>query len=60
MSFKRYRIRFIDSYNFVLQPLKKLSKTYDIDTLKGHFPHHFNKPENQNYIGKIRDKSFWF
>ena len=40
MSFKRYRIRFIDSYNFVLQPLKKLSKTYDIDTLKGHVPHH--------------------
>ena len=59
MSFKRYRIRFIDSYNFVLQPLKKLSKTYDIDTLKGHFPHHFNKPKNQNYIGKIPDESYF-
>jgi hypothetical protein len=33
--------------------LKNLSQTYDIDTIKGHFPHHFNKPENQNYIGKI-------
>jgi len=28
-----------------------LSKTYNIDTLKGFFPHHFNTPENQNYIG---------
>jgi len=56
MSFKRFSIRFIDSYHFVLQPLKKLSKTYDIDTLKGHFPHHFNRPENQNYIGKIPDE----
>ncbi len=39
-----------------LQPLKKLSSTYNIDTLKGYFPHHFNKPENQNYIGKIPDE----
>ena len=28
-----------------------MSETYNIDTLKGYFPHHFNKPENQNYIG---------
>jgi hypothetical protein len=38
---------------FVLEPLKALSNTYNIDTLKGHFPHHFNKPENQDYIGTI-------
>ena len=57
MSFKRFRIRFIDSYHFLLQPLKNLSATYDIDTIKGHFPHHFNKIENQNYVGKIPDES---
>jgi hypothetical protein len=36
--------------------LKKLSSTYNIDTLKGYFPHHFNKPENQTYIGKIPEE----
>ena len=56
MSFKNYHIRFIDSLHFFLQPLKKLSSTYNIDTLKGYFPHHFNKPENQNYVGKIPDE----
>ena len=53
MSFKRYGLRFIDSIHFFLDPLKKLSKTYGIDTLKGHFPHKFNRPENPNYIAKI-------
>ena len=57
MSFKRFRIRFIDSYHFLLQPLKNLSATYDIDTIKGHFRHKFNKIENQNYVGKIPDES---
>jgi hypothetical protein len=33
--------------------LKDLPKTYNIDTLKGYFPHDFNTPENQNYEGKI-------
>ena len=60
MSFKNYHISFIDSLHSFLQPLKKLSSTYNIDTLKGyfphHFPHHFNKPENQNYVGKIPDE----
>jgi hypothetical protein len=36
-----------------LQPLKDLPKTYNIDTIKGYFPHHFNTPENQDYEGKI-------
>jgi hypothetical protein len=53
MNFNRFSIRFIDSYNFIQAPLKSLSKTYDIDTLKGYFPHHFNRPENQKYQGVI-------
>ena len=56
---KKYNIRFIDSYHFFLQPLKNLSKTYDIDTIKGYFPHHFNKPENQNYIGNIPSEDMY-
>ncbi len=27
--------------------------------MKGHFPHHFNRPENQNYIGKIPDEKLF-
>jgi hypothetical protein len=53
MRFEKFNIRFIDSLHFFLQPLKALSETYNIDTLKGFFPHHFNTPENQNYIGEI-------
>ena len=53
MAFKKFNLRFVDSCNFFLEPLRRLSKTYNIDTLKGHFPHHFNKPENQDYIGCI-------
>ena len=37
-----------------MQPLKNLPEIYDIKNCdKGHFPHEFNRPENQNYIGKI-------
>ena len=53
MTFSKYQIRFIDSYLFMVEPLKNLSDTYNIDTLKGYFPHHFNINENQNYIGEI-------
>ncbi len=59
MNFNRFKIRFIDSYHFFNEPLKNLSKTYDIDTLKGYFPHHFNIPKNQNYIGTIPDVKYF-
>jgi hypothetical protein len=59
MYFRKFNLRCIDSVNFFLQPLKKLSDTYSIDTLKGFFPHHFNTPENQTYIGKIPDEEFY-
>ena len=53
MEFAKYHIRFVDSYHFFLEPLKSPSKTYNIDTLKGFFPHFFNRPENQDYIGTV-------
>ncbi len=53
MEFRKFNIRFIDSLHFLLQPLSKLPDTYNIDTIKGFFPHHFNKPENQNHNGNI-------
>ena len=59
MTFRKLNIRFVDSYNFLLQPLKSLPATYDIkddegELLgKGYFPHVFNTPENQDYVGNI-------
>ena len=52
MYFRKFKLRFVDTYKFFLSPLADLSKTYGIDTIKGYFPHHFNTPENQNYIGR--------
>ena len=52
MYFRKFKLRFVDTYKFFLSPLADLSKTYGIDTVKGFFPHHFNLPENQNYVGR--------
>ena len=53
MYYRKNKLRFIDSLNFFLCPLAKLSKTFSIDTIKGYFPHKFNIPSNCNYIGSI-------
>ena len=45
---QNYHLRYIDSCHFFLEPLKKLSSTCNIDTLKGFFPHFFNTPDNQS------------
>lgn len=45
-------MRFIDSLNFFQMPLSRLPKTFGLTELKkGYFPHFFNRPENQSYIG---------
>eukprot|EP00973_Karenia_brevis_P067494 9389052-Karenia_brevis.AAC.1 len=59
MEFKKFHIRFIDSLHFFLEPLKNLSSTYSIDTLKGFFPHFFNTPEHQDYIGKVPGQNMY-
>ena len=59
MGFRKYNLKFVDSYNFFLERLSKLSKTYDIDTIKGHFPHHFNTPRNQDYVGCIPNEDMF-
>ena len=53
MFFKSGSIRFVDSLNFFLEPLRSLSKSYDIDTLKGWFPHKMNTSEYQQYEGNM-------
>ena len=53
-------IRMIDSIAFVLLSLKLFPKTFGLEEMKkGWFPHLFNKPENQNYVGKIPSASYY-
>ena len=43
-----------------MQPLRDFPKTFGLQELaKGYFPHEFNKPENQNYVGKYPDKQYY-
>jgi len=53
-------IRIIDSHNFVPFPLAAFPKTFGLTELKkGYFPHLFNTPENENYIGPIPAKEYY-
>ena len=54
MAVEEYKIRFIDSINFVNDALATFPKTFGFSELKkGYFPHYFNTLENQQYIGPI-------
>jgi hypothetical protein len=46
----------IDSKKLQVQ---NLSKTCSLEPVKGHFPHHFNRPENQEYIDPIPDEDMF-
>lgn len=53
-------VRVIDSYNFIPMALSKLPKTFGLKELKkGYFPHFFNTPLNQNYVGPYPAKEFY-
>ena len=41
MAFAKHRLRFVDSLHFFLEPLHKLSSTYNIDTKKENLPTSF-------------------
>ena len=47
-------LKFLDSFNYFHLPLSALPWAYGFpDIAKGWFPHHSNKPENENYVGPI-------
>ncbi|GFS38670.1 DNA_pol_B_2 domain-containing protein [Nephila pilipes] len=47
-------IRIIDSFNFLPMPLSRLPKTFGLEELaKEYFPHLFNCPSNQSYVGSF-------
>ena len=54
------RIRFIDSLSFFQMPLSAFPKTFGIEELKkGYFPHLFNTPDNQEYVGPLPDMKYY-
>ena len=60
LTFKTGSITFKDSLCFLPFPLATFPSTFDIKEIKkGYFPHAFNTPENQGYVGSIPDKSFY-
>ena len=51
---KHDRIRFIDSLSFFQMPLSAFPKTFGLTELKkGDFPHQFNRPDHQTYVGPV-------
>ena len=60
LSFKTGPVTFKDSLCFLPFPLSAFPSTFGIKELKkGYFPHAFNTPQNQGYVGSIPDKSFY-
>ena len=60
LSFKSGPLKFIDSLSFLPMPLASFATTFNLTELKkGFFPHLFNTPENQQYVGRIPDLEFY-
>jgi len=54
LEVKHDRICFIDSLSFFQMPLSAFPKTFGLTELKKeYFPHKFNLPEHQNYVGPV-------
>ena len=60
LSFKTGPITFKDSLCFLPFPLSAFPGTFKITELKkGYFPHMFNTPDHQNYVGSIPPKHYY-
>ena len=60
LSFNSGPLKFIDSLCFLPMPLASFPETFNLTELKkGFFPHLFNTPDNQQYVGRIPDLEFY-
>ena len=60
LEVKHDRIRFIDSMSFFQMPLSAFPKTFGLTELKkGYFPHQFNHPDHQNYVGILPSRDHY-
>ena len=60
LSFKSGAVKFIDSLCFLPMPRAPFPSTFNLTELKkGFFPHLFNTPDHQQYVGRIPDLEFY-
>ena len=60
LSFTSGPLVFKDSLCFLPMPLASFSSTFGITEIKkGYFPHVFNTPDHQSYVGRIPDIEFY-
>ena len=60
LSFQSASITFKDSLCFLPVPLASFSSAFNLTELKkGFFPHKFNSPHHQNYVGSIPGIEFF-
>lgn len=60
LEIETIKLKIIDSLNFIMSPLASFPKTFGLKELKkGYFPHFFNIPENNNYIGPVPDAQYY-
>ena len=60
MSLTVCGVKFIDSCNFLPMALSALPKAFGLNELrKGYFPHRFNTPTNQGYVGPYPDAGYY-
>jgi len=57
---KGMNIRFVDSLSFISTALREFPKMFGIKELKkGFFPHHFNLPQNQDYVDSYPPREYY-
>jgi hypothetical protein len=54
-----YRLHFKDSYLILLDSLRELTKSFNVETQKSIFPHFFINENNLNYVGKVPDFKYF-
>ena len=49
-----------DSFCYLAMPLSKMPAAFELEELaKGYFPHFFNTPENEDYVGTWPAKEYY-
>ncbi|XP_058890904.1 uncharacterized protein LOC117407014 isoform X1 [Acipenser ruthenus] len=54
-----FKMRYIDSFNFLPMKLSALPAAMGFEAKKGYFPHFFNTVENQNYVGPFPEPIYY-
>ena len=59
IQLKWKKVCFKDTYKYVMCSLDVLAKQFNLPIVKGFFPHGFNTPENQDYVGPLPAEEFF-